>query len=140
MATNIAPRLFLRSYSLAGPLRKTYPLTRLSSASVRTYVTPTAPVLKDAIQELYIQGIKAYVPEPTKVDAAEVKHLSLPTPPKAPVFNEDITQDLASYEFTDKESESKATAAQESVFEYELFGPGGVPVDVPLREISGHHH
>ncbi|CAG8460784.1 14545_t:CDS:2 [Ambispora leptoticha] len=138
MATNIASRLFLRSYSLAGPLRKTYPLTRFSSSSVRTYVTPTVPVLKDVLQQLYLREIKAYTPAPTKADAADVKQLSIPTPPQPPVFNEDNLQDLASYEFVDKESESKEAAAQESVFEYELFGPEGVP-DIPLKNIGGHH-
>ncbi|CAO3685801.1 unnamed protein product [Umbelopsis vinacea] len=71
--------------------------------AVRTFITPSMPVQKDVIQELYIKELKNYKPAPVAKGAEEgqVKDLKLPPTPAAPTVD-DLSAELASY---DKELE-----------------------------------
>ncbi|KAJ9054229.1 hypothetical protein DSO57_1016865 [Entomophthora muscae] len=55
---------------------------------------------QDLIKDMFLKELKAYKPA-SKVDIsdlAQVKEFNLPTPPKAPKFDEDIASDLAAYD------------------------------------------
>ncbi|GAB5592215.1 ATP synthase F0 subcomplex subunit H atp14 [Umbelopsis nana] len=71
--------------------------------AVRNFITPSMPVQKDVIQELYLKELKNYKPAPITKGAEEgqVKDLKLPPTPAVPVV-EDLSAELASY---DKEIE-----------------------------------
>ncbi|KAJ2959460.1 hypothetical protein NQZ79_g5049 [Umbelopsis isabellina] len=68
--------------------------------AVRTFITPSMPVQKDVIQDLYIKELKGYKPTPVAQGSEEgqVKDLKLPAAPEAPKISEDLSAELAAYD------------------------------------------
>ncbi|MCJ1455335.1 ATP synthase F0 subcomplex subunit H atp14 [Mycoblastus sanguinarius] len=79
----------------------------------RTFLTPTAALRADLVQDLYLKELKNFKPTPLKPSDAD-EHVQKFSPPKAPKSPEegDIANDLKDYENQVVEIEGQAASGE----------------------------
>ncbi|KAF9366903.1 hypothetical protein BGX34_000021 [Mortierella sp. NVP85] len=83
--------------------------------AVRSFTSPSAPLMQDILKDLYIKELKGYKPTPDAKGgdaSSQVKEFKAPPAPQAPVI--DAAADLAAWDAANVEI---ADAASEEVFE-----------------------
>ncbi|KAG0235371.1 hypothetical protein BGW42_005350 [Actinomortierella wolfii] len=116
---------FLR---LVAPARAIVARPAVSYMAARSFSASVA-VKKDIIRDMYINGLKSYVPTPEAKDASksQVKEFKTPVPPQAPAV--DAAADLSAWEAANVEIVDAVT--EEAVEEEEE--------EEEEEEAHGHH-
>ncbi|RUS17535.1 hypothetical protein BC937DRAFT_89836 [Endogone sp. FLAS-F59071] len=101
----VAARILVRSATRTlTPVVRSAVRPAIPVMALRGFSAPSAPLKKDVLTDLIIKELKAYKPVEEKgVEAGQVKELHIPSPPKLPNLNEDLTAELAAYDAEEPE-------------------------------------
>ncbi|KAF9144646.1 hypothetical protein BG015_012129 [Linnemannia schmuckeri] len=116
-------------------IRLAAPVSRVAAArpafmAVRSFASPSAPLMQDILKDLYIKELKGYKPAPDAKGAdasSQVKEFKTPAAPAAPVV--DAAADLSAWEAANVEI---ADAVSEDAVEEEE--------EEEEEEVEEHHH
>ncbi|KAL1925092.1 uncharacterized protein VTP21DRAFT_4746 [Calcarisporiella thermophila] len=94
------------------PISVKYAIRPVPVMAVRAFTSPSSPVRKDLVQDIYIKQIKSYKPAPEEKGAeqGQVKELHIPAAPQPPQIESDLTADLQAYQ---QEDPVAVTASEE---------------------------
>ncbi|KAG9066396.1 hypothetical protein KI688_001622 [Linnemannia hyalina] len=115
-------------------VRLAAPISRVAAArpafmAVRSFASPSAPLMQDILKDLYIKELKGYKPAPEAkgVDtSSKIKEFKTPAAPAAPAI--DAAADLSAWETANVEI---ADAITEDAVEEE---------EEEEEEVEEHHH